>query len=244
MEGQVQMVQPGAPGSQGRQIMVAPPPPVGCPPGLEYLTQIDQLLVQQQIELLEVLTGFETNNKYLITNSLGQQVYFAAEQTDCLMRMCCGGGRSFEISILDNMGREVMHLSRPLRCGLCWCPQSCTHEVEVCAPPGVPIGYIIQKTSCWLPEFDVCNVRREKVLHVSGPCCPCGCVDIPFHVLANDGSEIGAITKQFRGFLAEAFTDADRFGITFPMNLDVNVKATLMGALFLIDFMFFEQNNN
>ena len=33
-----------------------PPPaevPPDCPPGLEYLTQIDQLLVQQQIELLE-----------------------------------------------------------------------------------------------------------------------------------------------------------------------------------------------
>ena len=25
----------------------------GCPPGLEYLTQVDQLLVNQQIELLE-----------------------------------------------------------------------------------------------------------------------------------------------------------------------------------------------
>ena len=26
---------------------------MGCPPGLEYLTAIDQVLVQQQIELLE-----------------------------------------------------------------------------------------------------------------------------------------------------------------------------------------------
>ena len=34
-----------------------PPPqeqvPIGCPPGLQYLTQIDQLLVHQQIEILE-----------------------------------------------------------------------------------------------------------------------------------------------------------------------------------------------
>ena len=33
--------------------MPAPQAPLGCPPGLEYLSAIDQVLVQQQIELLE-----------------------------------------------------------------------------------------------------------------------------------------------------------------------------------------------
>ena len=33
--------------------MPAPQAPMGCPPGLEYLTAIDQVLVQQQLELLE-----------------------------------------------------------------------------------------------------------------------------------------------------------------------------------------------
>ena len=32
--------------------MAAPAVP-HCPPGLEYLTQIDQLLIHQQVELLE-----------------------------------------------------------------------------------------------------------------------------------------------------------------------------------------------
>lgn len=45
-----------------------------CPPGLEYLTTIDQLLVKQKVELLEAITGFETNNKFTIKNNLGQKV--------------------------------------------------------------------------------------------------------------------------------------------------------------------------
>ena len=42
----------GVPG-QLMNWMPAPQAPMGCPPGLEYLTAIDQVLVQQQIELLE-----------------------------------------------------------------------------------------------------------------------------------------------------------------------------------------------
>jgi hypothetical protein len=33
--------------------MQAPPPIPGIPPGLEYLTRIDQLLVHQQVEMFE-----------------------------------------------------------------------------------------------------------------------------------------------------------------------------------------------
>lgn len=45
-----------------------------CPFGLEYLASVDQLLVHQVIEMLEALTGYETNNKYEIKNSFGQKV--------------------------------------------------------------------------------------------------------------------------------------------------------------------------
>ena len=31
---------------------------------------------------------------------------------------------------------------------------------------------------------------------------------------------------------------------SFPMDLDVRMKATLIGAMFLIDFMFFEKAQN
>ena len=49
-----------------------------------------------------------------------------------------------------------------------------------------------------------------------------------------DGEEIGKIAKQFSGLIKEYFTDADNFGVQFPMDLDVKMKATMIGAVFLI----------
>uniref|UniRef100_A0A8C8U4V3 Phospholipid scramblase n=1 Tax=Peromyscus maniculatus bairdii TaxID=230844 RepID=A0A8C8U4V3_PERMB len=234
---------PGGPG--GTPWMPAPPPPLNCPPGLEYLTQIDQILIHQQIELLEVLTGFETNNKYEIKNSLGQRVYFAVEDTDCCTRNCCGAARPFTLRILDNLGREVMTLERPLRCSSC-CFPCCLQEIEIQAPPGVPVGYVTQTWHPCLPKFTLQNEKRQDVLKVVGPCVVCSCCsDIDFELKSLDeGSVVGKISKQWSGFVREAFTDADNFGIQFPLDLDVKMKAVMLGACFLIDFMFFEKTGN
>uniref|UniRef100_A0A3B1J7C8 Phospholipid scramblase n=1 Tax=Astyanax mexicanus TaxID=7994 RepID=A0A3B1J7C8_ASTMX len=226
---------PGYVPPQAPAMMPVPQRPVGCPPGLEYLTQIDQLLVHQKIELAEVILGWETNNKYLVKNTLGQQVFYVAEENDCCTRQCCGPMRSFVLHVQDNMGQEVMTLTRPLRCASCCCP-CCLQELEVQAPPGNPIGYVIQKWHPFLPKFIVQNEKREDVLRIQGPFCACNCCsDVNFEVMSMDEStQVGRICKQWTGMLQEAFTDADNFGIKFPMDLDVKIKAVLFGALFLI----------
>ena len=63
-------------GYDGERWMMAPMEksmaPANCPPGLEYLVTIDQLMVKQRTEVLEVLCSCETNNKYKVLNVLGQ----------------------------------------------------------------------------------------------------------------------------------------------------------------------------
>lgn len=60
---------------------------------LAYLSAVDQLLIHQKIELAEIVLGFETNNQYIVKNSLGQQVFVAKEKNDCCTRQCCGPSR-------------------------------------------------------------------------------------------------------------------------------------------------------
>ncbi|XP_021940949.1 phospholipid scramblase 2 isoform X1 [Zootermopsis nevadensis] len=215
------------------------------PPGLEYLTTIDQLLVHQKVELLEAFTGFETQNKYTIKNSVGQKVYYAVEDSDCLTRNCCGPLRPFDMKILDNYKNEVIHLNRPLACDSCWFP-CCLQNMEVSSPPGTVIGSIQQEWSILTPQFNIKNAAGDVVLKIEGPICTFSiCGDVEFKILSKDGSsQVGKISKQWAGLLREAFTDADYFGITFPMDLDVKMKAVMMGACFLIDVMFFEKQGN
>ncbi|XP_058871292.1 phospholipid scramblase 2-like [Acipenser ruthenus] len=216
--------------------------PIGVPPGLEYLTQIDQILVHQKVELLEAFIGFETNNKYEIKNSMGQKIYKATEKNDCCTRNCCGSLRHFNMKITDNNDQEVIHLVRPYKCASCWCP-CCLQELEVQAPRGTTIGYVVQTWHPFLPKFSIQNASRETVMRVVGPCFACNCCgDINFELKTKDeGASVGRISKQWSGLLKEVFTDTDNFGIQFPLDLDVKMKAVLLGACFLIDFMFFEK---
>ncbi|KAM4695260.1 phospholipid scramblase 1-like [Discoglossus pictus] len=225
-------------------MMPAPISNPNCPPGLEYLTQIDQVLIHQQVEMLEVWLGYEQNNKFEIKNSLGQRIYFAAEQNDCCTRNFLGSARPFVMTILDNTGREIMRITRPCRCESCFCP-CFLQKLEVQAPPGTPIGYVIQNWHPILPKFTIQNERGESVLKIVGPCVPCRCcADVNFEVKSLDEqSVVGKISKQWSGAAKEFFSDADNFGIQFPMDLDVKMKAVMMGACFLIDFMYFEKNN-
>uniref|UniRef100_A0A1I8H9U7 Phospholipid scramblase n=1 Tax=Macrostomum lignano TaxID=282301 RepID=A0A1I8H9U7_9PLAT len=209
----------------------------GCPPGLEYLTQVDQLLVHQQIELLEVFTNWETKNKYQVKNSMGQQVYFAAEESDVCARQCCGPQRGFVMHITDNLGAEVIRVTRQFKC--CACPgcycmagmDCCAHELQIEAPPGSVIAYVKQQCSCLEPSYVIQDAGRKTVLQIRGPVCIC---QGPCCTWDQD--------KQWSGFIREYFTDADNFGVSFPMDLDVKIKAAMVGAVFLIDFMFFENN--
>ncbi|KAF1461465.1 Phospholipid scramblase 1, partial [Pygoscelis antarcticus] len=181
------------------------------------------------------LTGFETQNKYEIKNTLGQRVYFAAEDTDCCTRNCCGPSRPFTLRIIDNMGHEVITLQRPLRCSSC-CFPCCLQELEVQAPPGTPVGYVVQNWHACLPKFTIQDEKRMDILKITGPCVVCSCCeDVHFEVESVDeSSTVGRISKQWTGFLKEVFTDTDNFGITFPMDLDVKMKAVMIGACFLI----------
>ncbi|XP_073510711.1 uncharacterized protein [Phyllobates terribilis] len=144
------------------------------PSALEYLSQIDQILIHQKTELLEAVTGFETCNQYELRNIMGQRIFTAQERSTVCARWCCGSLRPLTLQVCDYTGREVIHFIRPLKCTSC-CFPCCLQELEVQSPPGHTIGYIVQSWHPFVPKYCLLNESREPVLKVVGPCLMSSC---------------------------------------------------------------------
>ncbi|XP_048190396.1 phospholipid scramblase family member 5 [Perognathus longimembris pacificus] len=220
------------------------PQTASLPPGLEDLSQLDLIIIHQQVELLGMILGTETANKYEIKNSSGQRIYFAVEESLCFNRNVCSKLRSCSLRVSDNAGREVITVHRPLRCGSCCCPCYLQEVAEIQAPPGTTVSYVVQKWDPFRPKFTIQNANKEDVLKIVGPCVTCGCFgDVDFEVKTmNEKLTVGKISKYWSGFVNDMFTNADNFGVHVPADLDVAFKAAMIGACFLFDFMFFEHS--
>ncbi|XP_043233252.1 phospholipid scramblase 2-like [Amphibalanus amphitrite] len=228
----------------------------GCPPGLEHLAVAHIIKIKQQVELAEVLAGLETANHYILLNEQNQQIYAAAEQSDCLARCCCGTSRAFDMLLIDNQRMEVARFVRHYRCcGMGWCScwsRCCLQRMDV-TRSGQLLGVVTQDPRPCSTSISVRTAEGSTALRVrrgccrcavSVPCCSCccpGCRDVSFTISAEeDGRQVGVVTKKWSGAARELLTDADSFSLELQRDLDVRVKLGALAAVFLIDFMFFE----
>jgi uncharacterized protein YxjI len=195
---------------------------------VERLSSINGLVVSQQKEWGEILTGFETKNRYAILDMSGSRLYLAAEEAgSTLLRLFLKALRPFTIAVLAEDDQVVLRIKRPFRFYF--------HRAEVVDSQGQSLGVIEKRFSVLRRIYSVFNSSGEEVFQLFGP------ILHPWTFqIKNNGVEYGKITKKWSGLLKESFTDTDNFGVTFPAEWDVKLKALFMGAVFLIDFVHFE----
>ncbi|VDO26958.1 unnamed protein product [Haemonchus placei] len=251
--------------------MNVPQPIAGVPPGLEYLTMVDRIVVHQLVEWKEILFDYHVKNKYVLLNANGEQrmnkrsisteltaalarfanckrILIVPESSLC-MRCWCAQQRGFTMHVVDNFKSEVLRITRPFKCwggGCCGCLAGidcCSYDCTVEAPPGNIIGRVVQRQACCASSFEVKDVSDQVVLDIDGPVMACG-RNVEFRVTTPSGAPCGDITKNWRGLLREMFTNADKFSVSFPMDLDVKLKALLLGATFMISQPAFRSDIN
>ena len=211
---------------------------------LEFLNNLNALSVQRELSLCEITTGWETENRYTIIDpESGTEIFTAKERSGCCDRNCLGQMRRADIAIANPNGVEVLHLTRLLRMQYCCCP-CCLQKMEVCHPPGNSIGIVRQKWSICHPKYLVEDKDGNPLYKIKGPIFHCGNVDFEIFDARpnreNVNEKIGKIKKKWGGILKEVCTDYDNFMIEFPDHSSVTEKCLLLGASFLIDYMYFE----
>ncbi|XP_033117892.1 phospholipid scramblase 2-like [Anneissia japonica] len=210
----------------------------GIPAELMVLKDIQKLIIRQTADTIGV--GCNQDNEYRILNKTKQQVFFATEETTCCCRCLCGPARSFNIYLQNKHGQEIVRFVRPVRCDGCCC-MCCMMRLMIQTPDGEVLGYVKQKWKLFGAKVVVETFDGKPILEIVTSCCPCRCFrDMEFKVFALETEEEGAIKKQWRGKKDTLNVDHEQFIINFPSNLDVIGKTLLIGASFLMDFMFFE----
>jgi uncharacterized protein YxjI len=197
---------------------------------VERLAPANGLLIRQKKELGEILTGLEQRNKYLVSDPAGTDLYAAVEDGgSTLARIFLRSLRPFRLQVLGLDSRPAIEVRRPFR----WY----FHEIRVTDAHQRPVGAVRRQFSILRRIYSVQDRSQHEIFRLHGPLLH----PWTFEIRQGD-AVVGRIVKKWVGLLKEGFTDADTFGVTFPPGASTPVKALLLAAVLLIDFVHFENS--
>ncbi len=199
---------------------------------LKKIASARSLVIRQRVEWGEVVTGFETRNRYAIRDENNRHLFDASEESGALgralLRHFLRRLRPFTIAIHSPLEGAVMSIRRPFRFFF--------HEVGIYSEDDALLGRVTRRFSILRRIYAVSDHGGEELFTLFGPILH----PWTFRIMRG-GAVVGKITKKWSGLFKETFSDADNFGVVLPEGIDLRQKAILLGAVFLIDFVHFEK---
>ncbi len=192
------------------------------------LTQYEELIVRQEVEHLEVFTGFETANRYSVSTVEGETLLYASEESGWIGRQFLGNHRPMTLHVVDGDGNPVLTASRNFFWFL--------SHLHVEDGEGNPVGSLQRRFGILKRKFTVEDPSGQLLAQVEGPM-----FRPNTFMLYRQGKEVGRITKQWSGIAREAFSDADTFRVQMDTGATDQAFALMVLATALaIDLDFFE----
>lgn len=239
---------------------------VGNP--LEELEFCNEVIIEQKIEFVEILSGCENPNKYhvYLVDRSGRKKYLfkCKEESNWCCRNCCPGNiRSFKMKMVHVINtnkryggkRTIAEFQKLFKCS-CFCcfrPVLRGYYIDPQGNIGQPFGEIKESFGC-NPSLKIIN--EEKIIKWKSRTkyCQCGyscrcysfgkCYEINFWIYNGDSVEknanpVGNIHKVFKG-LSEMVSNSNSFVLTFPQGATMSDKLLLIGTVLMIDYRYFE----
>jgi Zn-finger nucleic acid-binding protein/uncharacterized protein YxjI len=194
--------------------------------------------VRQRLDWLDILTPLELANRYEVTilagrNRFGMVREHSRSLFNLVGRFFLGHLRPAVLQFEDESGSHAFTLRKRLRMYF--------HHLDVCDVDGVVLGTVRRRWHLLRDVYEISDSRGRALIGIRGPI-----FFLPFtdrHYRFRQGpQDVGSMVKQWRGWLRESFTDADAYRVDVERSLPVREKLLLFGAVFLIDFGRFENN--
>ena len=228
---------------------------------LADLNSMSSVLIRQQPEYLEAITGCETPNRYHVfglTQSGYTYLFKCSEISGWFMRNCCpSSARSFDMEIkhIASLGQFNANLSKNFATAIrpFTCTFFCLNRPEMTitlVDNGQSVGKIRNPFTFFDPEFEIYNQNGQLRYFVSASCCQCGLLcannffgkmsEVTFPIYnGKGGGQVGSIVKKGAQF-QELITDADSYNVNFPSDATPEEKLLLICLGLFIDYIYFE----
>jgi hypothetical protein len=241
--------------------------------GQERIMEARNFFVKQTRRgLCQELLGCEARNEFNIATMENKNLFklYALEDSDCCIRTCCPSIRPWKMNIsTSRKDQTFLRYETPMRCSTSGFKCCCHQEVMARGTNGQYYGKVKEDFYFCIPHFTVYDENNHVKQKIMPPTCCCGtmvdfCEDgkhnccacrIPCYIYpANNNTPNGGgfssindgkIAKVWSGLGTELFSDATNFELEFPKEDAANYsgKARLLGAVFLINQLFFERTN-
>ena len=228
------------------------------------LASCSGVLVRQEPEFFEQITGCETPNRYHVFGSSPQgfkYLFKCKENSNCCMRNCFPSTqRQLDIEIthcasadpMDPITTKFANAYKPFKCAICCC---CRPELILTLTEGkVQLGRIRHICTVCDPEFEIFDKNDELKYIANAYCCQCGLLcannflgkmhEAVFKIYTpGNKDEVGCITKSMATY-SELVTDADTYQINFPSGANAHDKLLLLSLGLMIDYQYFETDSS
>ncbi|XP_053614647.1 uncharacterized protein LOC128677665 [Plodia interpunctella] len=204
--------------------------------GLDFLIGVTSLLIQQTVEIDDLISKVESENRYIVRVPHGEALYIATESSSQTQRCLCGSGRAFLMHLHDSTRQEAIVLKRRLAAASCCFPCR-LQEMKVITPPGDYVGRVVQRWSV-VPSYLVRDLNDQVLFALEGPAVlqRSALMLSEFKIMTGDSlREVGKISHGWD-------RDLNSFATTVQVpnaTVQPKHKALLLGAAFLLEYTYF-----
>lgn len=192
--------------------------------------------IRQVKEWGEIITGFESANKYELLNEDNEKIGFIAENSSgifkLLIRSFFKSHRPLDVRVYDKQGNDVIHLDRSFYFFF--------STMMVKDRAGRVLGSIDQKFAIFRKRYELKDHLGKSFAKIDSGFFSFFSFDIE---CLRSGRSLGHIKKRWGNLLKEMFTDSDTFGVDISNELTDDQKAIVLSTAISVDFDYFEDNS-